>query len=405
MTLIDGRHGDPENLVMRFGSALHSAGSAAHKIELGMTVAARRIGVEGQFFSTPTNLTASFSQGNQERTLMRRADPADINLERMSELTDLLDDLQQDRLDLATADKRIDEIEDRPARYSTAVTTLAFSLASGSAAVFLKGGVREVWVSCLVGLMIGLLAPIVARLPNATRLFEPLSAFVAAAMAGGIAHLVPIEPLVVTLAGLIVLLPGLTLTVAVTELATRHLVSGSARLAGALIAFFGLAFGVVAGSRLAIRLTGATPVIELVGLGRGAELLALLGAAAAFTVLFRARPRDYGWILLAGFLAAYGVRFGHHALGSELGPFIGALIVGVSGNIIARWRGRPAALIHIPGLILLVPGSLGFRSLTFLAAEDVLSGVQSAFETSFAAMALVMGMLMANMVLPPRGVL
>jgi uncharacterized membrane protein YjjP (DUF1212 family) len=405
MTLVDGRHGDPENLVMRFGSALHSAGSPAHRIEQGMTVAARRIGVEGQFFSTPTNLFASFSHGNQERTLMRRADPADINLERMSELTDLLEDLEEERIDLATADQRIEEIGVRPARYRTAVTTLAFSLASGSAAVFLGGGVREVGVSCLVGLVIGLLAPCVALLPNATRLFEPLAAFVAAAMAGGIAHLVPIQPLVVTLAGLIVLLPGLTLTVAVTELATRHLVSGSARLAGALVAFFGLAFGVVAGSRLALRLSGTPPAVEWVGLGGNAEILALLGAAAAFTVLFRARPRDYGWILLAGVLATHGVRLGHQAMGSELGPFVGALIVGVFGNVLARWRRRPAALIHIPGLILLVPGSLGFRSLTFLAADDVLSGVQSAFETSFAAMALVMGMLMANMVLPPRRVL
>ena len=396
---------DPEVLVMRFGTVLHAAGSPAHRIEEGMSLAARRIGVAGQFFSTPTNLFASFTHGTRERTLMRRAEPGEVNLERMSELLHLLDELGHSRMGLAAVTRRIEKIAAAAPRYGTTLSTLALSLASGTAAVFLGGGLNEVLVSLLVGLLIGLLVPAVARLPNANRLFEPLAAFLAAALAGWIALYTPIEPLVVTLAGLIVLLPGLTLTIAVTELATQHLASGSARLAGAFVAFFGLAFGVAAGSRLAERLVGTAPPVELLPLGTTAEVLALLGAAAAFTVLFRAHPRDYGWILLSGILATYGVRLGNQALGAELGPFVGALVIGIIGNLLARWRGRPAALIHIPGLILLVPGSLGFRSLTFLAADDVLSGVQAAFETSFAAMALVMGMLMANMILPPRSVL
>ncbi len=396
---------DPASLVMRFGTALHSAGSPAHRIEEGMEVAARQVGASGQFFSTPTNLFASFLHQGTERTVMRRAEPASVNLERMSQLTTLLEDLSHERTDLGEATRRVEAIEAEPPRYRTVTTTLGFSLASGTAAVFLGGGPREVAVSLFVGLLIGLLDPLVAALPNATRVFEPLAAFLAATTAGLVAGLISLDPLVVTLSGLIVLLPGLTLTVAVTELATRHLVSGSARLAGSFVVFFGLAFGVVAGSRLASRWVTALGRTAVEPFGSGAELLALLGAAAAFTVLFRAHPRDYGWILVAGALATYGVRWGGDWLGPELAPFIGALFVGLSGNLLARWRARPAALIHIPGLILLVPGSLGFRSLAFLAADDILSGVQAAFETSFAAMALVMGMLLANILLPPRRVL
>ena len=44
-------------------------------------------------------------------------------------------------------------------------------------------------------------------------------------------------------AGLIVLVPGLPLTTALTELATRHLAAGPARLSGALVLFLSIGFG------------------------------------------------------------------------------------------------------------------------------------------------------------------
>ena len=62
-----------------------------------------------------------------------------------------------------------------------------------------------------------------------------------------------------TLAGLIVLIPGFMLTIAIRELSTRHLASGTARLVGAGITFLGIIFGVALGNRLALdgRRTGA----------------------------------------------------------------------------------------------------------------------------------------------------
>ena len=34
-----------------------------------------------------------------------------------------------------------------------------------------------------------------------------------------------------------------------------------------------------------------------------------------------------------------------------------------------RWRHRPAAVVLVPGILLLVPGSIGFRSLTALMEQ------------------------------------
>jgi uncharacterized membrane protein YjjP (DUF1212 family) len=56
--------------------------------------------------------------------------------------------------------------------------------------------------------------------------------------------------------GIITLLPGLTVTVAMTELASRHLSSGSVRLSAAFIVFASMAFGVALGTTVVTELHG-----------------------------------------------------------------------------------------------------------------------------------------------------
>jgi uncharacterized membrane protein YjjB (DUF3815 family) len=59
----------------------------------------------------------------------------------------------------------------------------------------------------------------------------------------------------------------------------------------------------------------------------------------------------------------------------------------------------------VPGLMLLVPGSVGFRSLASLLERDVVAGVDTAFSMLMVAVALVAGLLSANALVPPRKVL
>ena len=281
---------------------------------------------------------------------------------------------------------------------------------SAAAAHFFRGGWAEIVVAGVLGLAIGLLARAIAGRPVAGRLFDPLAATLAAAAAtlaavywpAGLLGSPGLSAFTVLLAGLIVLVPGYTLTVAITELATRHLVGGSARFAGAATVFFGLAFGVAVGSTLIEAAVGTPASPSPVPVPGWFQWIALAGAATGFTVLFRARPRDWGWILLAGVVAVEGVRLGGVLLGPELAGFLGALLVGVAGNLVARYRRRPAALVQVPGLILLVPGSLGLRSLASLLDRDVLSGVHGAFEMTLVAIALTTGLLLASVVVPPR---
>ena len=404
----DERSADPPELVMRLGRALHAAGSPAHRIEEGMEAAARRLGIAGQYFSTPTALFASFADAHgQRRTILERVQPGEVNLERMSDLDELLGRLAEGKLEPREATAELRRFDAAAPRYGALLTTLSFALASGAGAQFLGGGLREIAAATGVGLLTGILASVASRAVALGRLFEPLAALLASLVATvAAAMLPPLSVFLVTLAGLIVLVPGLTLTVSISELASRQLVSGSARLAGAVVLFFAIALGVAVGSQVGASIVGGHPApVAPQPLGEAWRWAALVAAGLSFTVLLRARPRDVGWVLLAGVLAIEGVRLGAHVLGPQLSAFVGALLVGCGGNLYARLLRRPAAVMQVPGLIVLVPGSLGFRSLQALLERDVLSGVQTAFATTLVAIALATGILLANVVIPPRRLL
>ncbi|MDQ3009845.1 MAG: threonine/serine exporter family protein [Acidobacteriota bacterium] len=122
----------------------------------------------------------------------------------------------------------------------------------------------------------------------------------------------------------------------------------------------------------------------------------------AFTVLLRAHWRDAGWIIIAGALAVGGSKLGVHLVGPELGVFLGALTVGIASNWYSRLLDRPAIITQVPGILLLVPGSVGFRGLASLLDRQIVSGVDTTFKMILTAMALVAGTLIANIVAPSR---
>lgn len=94
--------------------------------------------------------------------------------------------------------------------------------------------------------------------------------------------------------------------------------------------------------------------------------------------------------------------FGGRGLGLEAGPFLGAFAVGVGANLYARLANRPALAVLTPGMVLLVPGSFGYRSFTFLIDRETIAGVDFAFTMLIVAMSVVGGLLAANAALPPK---
>jgi uncharacterized membrane protein YjjB (DUF3815 family) len=203
------------------------------------------------------------------------------------------------------------------------------------------------------------------------------------------------------LAGLVILLPGLQITVAVNELATQNLASGTARMAGAMTTFLTMIFGVVMGYGMANWLMRLPPSIELQPLGIEWSIMALLPIALTFCVLFRSRIRDVPWILLSTTIAFATVKIAGIYLGPMAATWTAALAVGLFSNLFARLRNRPASIMLMPGLLLLVPGSLGFFGLSqIMINDDMAGGIKVVSTMMLIAVSIVAGLLIANALFP-----
>ncbi|MEO7454826.1 MAG: threonine/serine exporter family protein [Gemmatimonadaceae bacterium] len=398
----DGRH--EVRFLLTMARALHTAGTTAQRLEDSLSVLARGLGLtHSQFFSTPTSIMCAFGEMEAQRVHLLRLAPAGPNIGKLSKLDRVVSDVLDGTISTPEALERVEAIESSPSPYSAFVTILAFGLGSAGIARFLGGGVAEIAVGGFLGILTGALEAAAERRRRLERVYEPIAAFASAFIATSVAALIgPYAPSTAILAGIIVLLPGLVLTNAVRELAERHLASGTARLAGATMTLLGLIFGVALGDRAAAGLFGSVRSLTPAALPWWTMGIAIIAAGVSFVVILKAEPRDTGWIVCASaisyLLASTSVRIA----GPELGLFVAAMFDGVASTVWGRLRDRPQSVVLVPAILMLVPGSVGFRSLNSLLERNVIAGVQTAFAMVLAATALSAGLLVATSVASGR---
>ena len=401
-----GPPADPDaaiEFVLELGRALHALGYPSHWLEEHVTEASNRLGLSGQFFVTPTSIFAAFGEGRAQHTHLLRLEGSDQHLERLTRVLDCARRVMASESTPAEGTAAIRALALAQARYGPWVTTAAFALSGAAACRFLGGGALELAAAALLGGVLAVILALARRTAGLGRVFPAIASFVVSALAASAGQKLGFNDHVTSLAALIILIPGLTLTAAMAELSSQHLVSGTSRITGAFTQLLAIAFGVAMGSRVVEMILGPPVLVTPVPLPRWTEWAALLLAPLSFTVLLRAAPRDGLWILAVG-VAAYLVgRLAAAPLGIELAAFLAAFTAGLLSHALARVRGTPPAVTLVPSLLLLVPGSIGFRGLTLLIDRDIMSGIEGAFRMLLVAGALVAGMLLASALVPSSG--
>jgi uncharacterized membrane protein YjjP (DUF1212 family) len=402
------------DFVLNLGRALHRYGTPAHRLEEGLLDCCQRLGVAVEVFSTPTTIIMSFGEPAELRTRMMRVEGGELDMSKLARIDALADAVASRRISPADGVQELAAILASPQPFGGALSTLSHGATAGALAVFIGGTLADAAVAAVIGLVLGVLAQYAQRSTDQARVFELVGAAVASFAAGVASSLwYATTPSIITLAALLILLPGLSLTVAMTELATRNLISGTARLMSAVIVLLELVVGVALGDRAARALVDVHQAIPA-ALPEWSRGLALGVAAIGISIIVRAQPRAFGWIAAACAIGYLGSRTGAdwlaggvaHSTGAQmagpLGVLAGAFALGVLANIYARRFRRPAEVVSVPAVLLLVPGSMGFRGMASLLDRDTLTGVDSVFAMFIAATGIVAGLLIANAVVSPR---
>lgn len=370
-----------------------------------MSELAQCLGVDGTCLYTPTALLVSITDDAEESTYLRRVDSGSVDVDKLIQFDATLEKVVANEISLDEANLEFDRIADSKSPFPAWAMILACAFSCGAVAVFFRGTPTEILVSAVLGLIVAIIEFIPVRFDWDQGLLEPIAGFVAAVSALAFAHFVaPIDDRLVTLAALIVLVPGLKLTVALNELAVGHLSAGVARLAGACVNLLTITVGVAVGWRVAADWRNIPELGDWIS-NPIWPWIAIVVAPVMFAIIFRARYPQWPAIIMvsvAGFAASmYGSKY----FGIEVGAALGALAVGCGSNLYARLRNRPALVTLTPGILVLVPGSVGYRSLTAFLDNDTMAGIDLAFQMLIVAISLVGGILTAKILIPPKRIL
>jgi uncharacterized membrane protein YjjP (DUF1212 family) len=394
--------------LIEMGGLLVSYGCPSYRVEDVIVRIGQIEGWDAHAFAIPTGLFVSVGgTGGQPVLRMTRVRDWGTDLDRLVLVDRIFNDVADDTISIRDARVLLAGIQRRPALYPRWALIVATAVASGAAATFFRGGALEMAMAAAAGGAIGLIGWLAAKSPGGRFLVEFFGTLTAAVLISWFTRLRPdLSREVLVPSAVISLFPGMTLTTGLDELARKNLVAGGARLMEAFVAFLLIVFGIAAAIS-AETVLGAKlgPAAAREGLGWPLQVAGVIAASLAFGVLF-AVPRRFAWaVVVSAGIGWITTALGTRHLPAHVAAFGASFAVCAFANGAARVTQRPAQLFQLPGMMLLVPGSVGFLSLEDFLRGDFASGQAKGFTMLLIAGGIVTGVLLANVIFPAKKLL
>lgn len=397
---------EKRRFIIKLGKALHKFGTPAYRLEAHLLNVATFLDLKGCFIITPTALTFVVSEGEDqpEYTHVVRVNPGELDLGSLARTDELVDELSSGQRTLSESLERLDEIANKPNPYGQVLTFLAFGASSGAFAMLMNTSWNDVFWSGLLGLVVYLFVFWSERSKRVTDMLEPISALTVALLASAITLIDPsINIPLVILSSIIAFIPGLALTLGLSELAARNLMAGTARIMDALMSLFKLYFGGVLGLALGKLMWGEVAFVEPTSTPVWTAWVAVTILTFSLVILFKARKKDAPWGIISGYIAYGASVWGSLYLGIALGAFVGAFALGLYSNLFSRLMNLPSSVVKLLGLVVLVPGSKVYIGLnSAVSGQNILNSSDIGSQAFLIFMSLVAGLIFSNVILPPR---
>ncbi|WP_406199024.1 threonine/serine exporter family protein [Streptomyces sp. NBC_01017] len=389
------------DLTLRIGELLLAGGEGAEDVEAAMFAVCRSYGLDRcEPNVTFTLLSISYQPSlvddpvTASRTVRRRG----TDYTRLAAVYQLVDDLSdpESHISLEEAYGRLAEIRRNRHPYPTWVLTSASGLLAGAASV-LVGGDLIVFIAAMFGAMLGdRLAWLCAGrgLPEFYQFTVAAMPPAAIGVALTLGH-VDVKASAVITGGLFALLPGRALVAGVQDGLTGFYITAAARLLEVMYFFVGIVVGVLVilyfGVNLGAKLT---PDEALLASDRPYwQIAASMLLSLTFAVLLQQERTTVLAVTLNGGVAwvVYGAM--HYAGGFSpvASTAVAAGLVGLFGQLMARYRFASALPYTTAAIGPLLPGSATYFGLLAIAQNDIDEGLVSLATAASLAMAIAIG--------------
>ncbi|MDT6986107.1 threonine/serine exporter family protein [Streptomyces lusitanus] len=390
------------DLSLRIGELLLAGGEGAEDVEAAMFAVCRSYGLDRcEPNVTFTLLAVSYQPSlvddpvTASRTVRRRS-PDYTRLAAVYQLVDDLSDAET-QVTLEEAYRRLAEIRRNRHPYPGWALTAASGLLAGSASV-LVGGQLLVFVAAAVGAMLGdRLAWLCAGrgLPEFYQFTVAATPPAAIGVALTLAH-ADVKASAVITGGLFALLPGRALVAGVQDGLTGFYITASARLLEVLYFFVGIVIGVLTVLYFGVQLGANLVPDAALGAPEPQPVLqtaASLGLSLAFAVLLQQERATVLMVTLNGGVAwvVYGAMHDTGDISPVASTAVAAGVVGLFGQLLARYRFASALPYTTAAIGPLLPGSATYFGLLGIAQNEVDSGLTSLTKAVALAMAIAIG--------------
>lgn len=392
--------------IIELGKALHKLGSTAYRLEDNLLSIAHFLELRASFIITPTALTFILSddEDDQQYNHLMRVTPGEIDLGSLARIDELVDELIKGERTLNEAIERLKEVNAKPRPYGPLLTFLAFGASSGAFAMLMHTSWHDVFWSTVLGFVVFAFVIWAEHSRRVTEMLEPIAAITTSMLASLISLFDPsINIPMVILSSIIAFIPGLSLTVGLSELAARHLMSGTARIMDSIMVLFKIYFGAVLGMALGNLMWGQASFTPPDTMPVWTSWLAVTTLSTSLVVLFKVRLKDAPWGMIAGYISFSVSIWASSYLGVALGAFVGAFALGVYSNLFSRIMNLPSSIVRLLGLVVLVPGSKVYIGLnSMVSGQQMLNVPDLGSQTFLIFMSLVAGIIFSNVAMPHR---
>lgn len=401
---------DARRFVVEVGKSAHQYGSSSGRIETYLTYLSSTLGWEGTFRSTPSEILYTFRRDDEspQRIYLEDVPPSGWNLNRLAALGELTSEVASHRATPGEGARRLHEIAALPDPWNGTAQAAALVIAGAGFATMIGGSSWDVAAGGVLGFAVFVTMMLIGRFggPRLGAWLSLLSAFVVGLLVALARIIQPdVNPIVASVCGLVILVPGYPISIGVLELLTNRVVSGLENLMNGMLTLVQLTAGVWLGYALVAEIASVPEIEAGESVGLVWLFVALIPMLAALCSAMQAPRRDtlatmtiVGCSFIVNFLVGA-------ALSGMPGVFVAtgtAMAVGaVLGTLWNRRTGRPMTVITAQLAMLLTSGTIGFRGLAAATTGQASLGAQQLQQMFVVAFALGAGLLVGYSILRP----
>ncbi|NUT51053.1 MAG: threonine/serine exporter family protein [Saccharothrix sp.] len=380
------------DFLRRIGVALCRAGALTTRIHDEMAGLATAYGVPNvYFFVVPTGVFVRIGAGVDATVDFAPAELDTLRLDQIGWLYDLIAEARTHRMPPADGVARLAEILAAPPRFPGWVRACGHTMLTVGLGLVLNADPTALPGYLVLGTVVAVLRLLAERLPALAPVLPVVASILVTAVVYRLGDLlVDTYPTQLLIPSLVTFLPGAALTLGAAEIVTGSIIAGSSRLVAGMYSLLLLAFGILAGARLA-----GFPGVTITGtgsLGWWAPWVGVLVFGIGQYLNSSGPTRSLPWLLGTLYLV-WTAQFLAGQVDVLFGAFVGGLAVVPIAYLAERHHGPPAQVMFLSTFWLLVPGALGLAGVSELFGANSGNGPADVLDALLSVVAISLGTL------------